>query len=345
QSSSPSDANNDKGNSTARPSPNPSLRGRGVVLNTTGAPPRQMEFARLNLTYTVMSKRKLLELVKEKHVHGWDDPRMPTLSGMRRRGYPAAAIRAFCDGVGVARRDNTIELARLEFHVREELNKTSPRVMGVLNPLKVVIENYPEGETDELDAINNPEDASAGSRKVPFSKVIYIEQEDFAEVPPPKYFRLAPGVEVRLRYAYFIRATKVVKDEAGNVIEVHATYDPATRGGDAPDKRKVKGTIHWVSAEHAVDAEVRLYETLFNKEDAEDVPEGGHWHDNLNPDSLKTLTGCKLEPSVKSAKAGDAYQLERTGYFSVDADSSDRKLILNRTVTLKDSWAKVQKKG
>ncbi len=306
--------------------------------------PRQYEFARLNLTYTVMSKRKLLELVKEKYVNGWDDPRMPTISGMRRRGYTPAALRAFCEGIGVARRSNTIELARLEHHLREDLNKTAPRIMGVLHPLKVVIENYPEGHIDELDAINNPEDPAAGTRKVAFSKVIYIEQDDFKETPPPRYFRLFPGAEVRLRYAYFIRCTGVVKDDAGDITEIRATYDPATRGGDAPDKRKVKGTLHWVSAAHAIDADVRLYDTLFIKENAEEVEEGKTWRDNLNPNSVTLLTGCKLEPAAKGARPGQVFQFERNGYFNVDPDSTEDKLIFNRTVTLKDTWAKIEKK-
>ena len=309
--------------------------------------PRQYEFARLNITYTVMSKRKLLELVKEKFVSGWDDPRMPTICGMRRRGYTPTALRAFCEGIGVARRSNTIELARLEHHLREDLNKTAPRIMGVLNPLKVVIENYPEGhdkEIDELDAINNPEDPAAGTRKVAFSKVIYIEQDDFKETPPPKYFRLFPGAEVRLRYAYFIRCTGVVKDDVGNITEIRATYDPATRGGDSPDKRKVKGTLHWVSAEHAIDAQVRLYDTLFSKENAEEVEEGQTWRDNLNPNSVTLLEGCKLEPAAKGARHGQVFQFERNGYFNVDLDSTDEKLIFNRTVTLKDTWAKIEKK-
>jgi len=333
-----SDAAMGSSQSQARPSPNPSLRGRGTR-------PTQYEFARFNLGYTVMSKRKLLELVKENIVNGWDDPRMPTISGMRRRGYTADALRAFCEGIGVARRDNTIELARLEHHVREDLNKKAPRIMGVLHPLKVVIENFPEGQVDELDAVNNPEDPAAGTRKVPFSKVIYIEQDDFREVPPPKYFRLSPGVEVRLRYAYFIRCTGVVKDAVGNITELRATYDPATRGGDAPDKRKVKSTIHWVSASHALDAEVRLYETLFTKENPEDVEEDRSWRDNLNPQSLMVLKSAKLEPHARTAAIGTTYQFERNGYFSVDPDTKGGKLVFNRTVTLKDAWAKIEKKS
>lgn len=319
------------------------------IANAQGSPslgvrPKQYEFARLNLTYTLMSKRKLLELVKENLVTGWDDPRMPTISGLRRRGYTPDALRAFCEGIGVARRDNTIELARLEHHVREDLNKKAPRVMGVLHPLKVVIDNYPEDQVDELESVNNPEDPAAGTRRVAFSKVIYIEQDDFKEVPPPKYFRLFPGTEVRLRYAYFIRCTGVVKDAAGNIIEVRATYDPATRGGDAPDKRKVKGTLHWVSAAHAVDAEVRMYDTLFTKENPEEVEEGKTWRDNLNPNSLITLHGCKIEPSIQSAQPGETFQFERNGYFNVDLDSKPGALVFNRTVTLKDTWAKIEKK-
>ena len=307
--------------------------------------PQQIEFARLNLTYTVLSKRKLLQLVQDDHVSGWDDPRMPTLSGLRRRGYPPGAIREFCARIGLAKRDSLVDVAQLEFAVREELNKTSPRVMGVLRPLRVVIENYPEGETDELDAINNPEDESAGKRKVPFSRVLYIEQSDFLEDPPKKYFRLAPGREVRLRYAYFVTCTDVVKDDAGNVVEIRCTYDPATRGGSAPDGRKVKGTIHWVSAEHAVDAEVRLYDRLFLKENPTDDKEVD-FLTNLNPDSLEVIHSAKLEPSVRGAKPGARYQFERLGYFCVDSlDSTEAKPVFNRTVTLRDSWAKIAKKG
>jgi glutaminyl-tRNA synthetase len=316
-------------------------------------PSRQIEFARLNLTYTVMSKRRLLDMVEQGVVRDWDDPRMPTLSGMRRRGFPPEAIREFLKRVGVAKADTVIDYELLEHCVREDLNKRVPRVMAVLRPLKVVIENYPEGQTEEFDAVNNPEDPSAGTRKVPFSRVLYIEQDDFREVPPPKYFRLTPGREVRLRAAYFIKCMSVVKDATGAVTEVRCTYDPATRGGDAPDGRKVKATIHWVSAAHAVDVEVRLYDHLFLKPDPDDAPEGSDWKSNLNPKSLETLTGCKLEPSLASAKLGDRYQFERLGYFCVDPDSGEargegrggRSLVFNRTATLRDEWARIQKKG
>jgi len=306
--------------------------------------PQQIEFARLNLTYMVMSKRKLLTLVKDGHVNGWDDPRMLTISGMRRRGYTPMSIRNFMDRVGVAKRDSMVDIALLEHAVREDLNKTALRVMGVLRPLKVIIDNYPDGQTEELDAVNNPEDPGAGSRKVPFSKVLYLEQDDFREDPPKKFYRLAPGREVRLRYAYFITCTEVVKDDNGEVVELHCTYDPATRGGDSPDGRKVKATLHWVSAEHALDAEVRLYDHLFTKENPDNVEEGGTFTDNLNPDSVKILSCCKIEPSVAAAKAGDRFQFERQGYFCVDPDSSEQKLVFNRTVTLRDTWAKIQKK-
>ncbi len=303
--------------------------------------PQQIEFARLNLTYTVMSKRKLLTLVQEKHVDGWDDPRMPTICGLRRRGYTPEAIRAFCERIGVAKFNSTVDLALLEFCLREDLNKRAPRVMAVLKPLKVVIENFPEGQTDELDAVNNPEDESAGTRKIPFSKVLYIEQEDFMEDPPKKYFRLAPGREVRLRYGYFITCTGVVKNSSGEIIELRCTYDPATRGGNAPDGRKVKATIHWVSAEHAVDAEVRLYETLFSVESPDD---GDDFRKHLNPNSLEVLSGCKLEPCLASPQRELPYQFERLGYFIADSkDFSSEKLIFNRTVTLRDTWAKIQK--
>jgi glutaminyl-tRNA synthetase len=306
--------------------------------------PQQIEFARLELTYTVMSKRKLLELVRGGHVRGWDDPRMPTISGMRRRGYTPAAIRNFCKEIGVAKFNSTIDVARLEHAVRQDLNKHAPRVMGVLRPVKLVIDNYPDHEIEELDAVNNPEDANAGTRKVPFSKVLYIERDDFREDPPKKYFRLSPGREVRLRYAYFVTCTGFVKDEkTGEMTEVHCTYDPATRGGDSPDGRKVRGTIHWVSAQHAVDAEVRLYDYLFTKEDPDEVDEGQDYKSNLNPDSLEVLTGCKLEPSLKNAQTGSRYQFERMGYFCVDPDSTQGKLVFNRTVTLRDTWAKIEK--
>jgi glutaminyl-tRNA synthetase len=306
--------------------------------------PQQIEFARLNLSYTVMSKRKLLELVQKKYVSGWDDPRMPTISGMRRRGYTPEALRNFCERIGVAKMDSVIEMSWLEEAVRDDLNKKSPRVLAVLHPLKVVIDNYPEGQTEEMEAINNPEDAAAGTRKVPFSRVLYIERDDFREDPPKKFFRLAPGAEVRLRYAYFIKCHGVVKDPAsGAVTELHCTYDPATRGGNAPDGRKVKGTIHWVSAQHALGAEVRLYDHLFNKVDPDVVPEGQDYKVNLNPNSLVTVT-AKLEPSLKDAAAGSRYQFERLGYFCVDAkDSTPGRAIYNRTVTLADSWAKIEK--
>jgi glutaminyl-tRNA synthetase len=306
--------------------------------------PQQIEFARLNITYVMMSKRKLRTLVEEKLVSGWDDPRMPTLSGFRRKGYTPEAIRAFGKPIGMNKADSTVEMNVLENFLRDDLNKRAPRRMAVLKPLKVVITNYPDGGGEELDAVNNPEDPNAGTRKVPFTKTIYIEQDDFREVPPPKYFRLAPGVEVRLRYAYFIKCTNVVKDASGNVIEVHCTYDPATRGGDAPDGRKVKGTIHWVSAEKSVPAEVRLYDHLFKSPFPEDVPEGQDWRVNLNPNSLESVE-ARLEPSLKDAQPGERFQFERLGYFTVDKDSSPTKLVFNRTVTLKDTWAKEEKKG
>ena len=307
-------------------------------------PSQQIEFDRLSLTYTIMSKRKLRRLVEEKHVSGWDDPRMPTLGGMRRRGYPPEAIRSFVGAVGVSRTNGIVDLAMLEHFVREDLNKRAPRVMAVLRPLKIVIDNYPENQVEEMDAINNPEDESAGSRKVPLSKVLYIEEEDFREVPPPKYFRLSPGREVRLRYGYFITAKSLVKNERGEVVEVHCTYDPATRGGNAPDGRKVKATIHWVSAAHAVDAEVRLYDTLFTKENPDNTEEGKDFIANLNSKSLEVISNAKLEPSLANAPAGNRYQFERLGYFSVDSDSKPGKPVFNRTVALKDTWAKVEKK-
>jgi glutaminyl-tRNA synthetase len=303
--------------------------------------PRQIEFARLNLSYTVMSKRRLLVLVKEGYVSGWDDPRMPTLSAMRRRGYTPAAIRNFCERIGVGKRESLVDFALLEYCVREDLNLTAPRVMGVLKPLKVVIENYPEGQVEELDAINNPEDASAGIRKVPFSRVIYIERDDFMENPPKKFYRLSPGQEVRLRYAYFITCVEAVKDEKGEIIELRCTYDPATRGGDSPDGRKVKATLHWVSAPHAVDAEVRLYGTLLNRADPSDE-EGSTFKDYINKNSLEVVN-AKLEPSLAGAPVGSRYQFERLGYFCVDTDSRPDKLVFNRTVTLRDTWAKVAK--
>jgi glutaminyl-tRNA synthetase len=277
-------------------------------------------------------------------VRGWDDPRMPTISGMRRRGYTPEALRNFCGRIGVSKTNGITELGLLEYFVREDLNRRSPRVMAVLRPLKVVIDNYPEGQTEQMEAVNNPEDAGAGTRTVPFSKVLYIDADDFREDPPKQYFRLSPGREVRLRYGYFITCRSVVKNDKGEVIEVHCTYDPETRGGNAPDGRKVKSTIHWVSANHAIDAEVRLYDTLFTKEDPNDVPEGGDFTDNLNPQSMEILAGCKLEPSLASAEPGDRFQFERVGYFAVDKDSTPGMLIFNRTVGLKDTWAKIEKK-
>jgi glutaminyl-tRNA synthetase len=305
--------------------------------------PQQIEFARLSLTHTVMSKRKLLELVNEGLVSGWDDPRMPTLVGMRRRGYTPEAIRNLCEKVGVTRFKSLTDLVVLENCLREDLNKRASRVMGVLNPLKVVIENYPEGQSEELDAVNNPEDESAGTRKIPFSKTLYIERDDFMEEPPRKFFRLAPGREVRLRYAFFITCTDVIKDDNGEIIELRCTYDPETRGGDAPDGRKVKATLHWVSAEHAIDAEVRLYDHLFSKEDPNDVEEGKDWKDYLNPNSLQVITNAKLEPSLTGAEPGSRCQFERLGYFCVDPDSTADQPIFNRSVTLRDQWAKLKK--
>ncbi len=308
--------------------------------------PRQIEFARLNLTYTVMSKRLLIQLVKEGLVRGNDDPRLPTLAGMRRRGYTPEAIREFCSRIGINKVESVVDVALLEHSVREHLNKTAPRVMAVLRPLRVVIENYPDGQTEEMDAINNPEDPAAGTRKVPFSKVLYIERDDFMEDPPPKFYRLAPGREVRLRYAYFIRCTGVVKDPAtGEVVELRCTYDPATRGGDAPDGRKVKATIHWVSAAHAVAGEARLYTHLFTREDMSALPEGADFKDFVDPASLEVLTGCQLEPSLASAPVGHRCQFERLGYFCADPDSAPGRPVFNRTVTLRDEWAKIQKKG
>jgi glutaminyl-tRNA synthetase len=306
--------------------------------------PRQIEFARLNLTHTVMSKRKLLRLVHEGYVNGWDDPRMPTIAGFRRRGYTPEAIRDFSERIGVARADNKVEISYLEHCLREDLNKRAPRVMVVLRPLKVVIDNYPDEQVEELEAVNNPEDASAGNRKVPFSKVIYIEQDDFREDPPKKFHRLSPGKEVRLKHGYYITCTEVVKDEkTGEIIEVHCTYDPATRGGWSDDGRKVKGTLHWVSAEHALPVEVRLYDHLFINPDPEEVEEGKDFLSNINPNSLKLLTACLAEPSLLVAKPGDRFQFLRHGYFSVDPDTDKGKLVFNRTVSLKDSWAKIEK--
>ncbi|MFC2130915.1 glutamine--tRNA ligase/YqeY domain fusion protein [Bacteroidota bacterium] len=303
--------------------------------------PQQTEFARLNLSYTVMSKRKLLQLVEEGHVDGWDDPRMPTISGLRRRGYTPGSIRMFSERIGVAKRENVVELALLEFCIREELNKKAQRVMAVLNPVKLIIDNYPEEQDELLDAVNNPEDESAGKRQVPFSKELYIEREDFMEDPPRKFFRLAPGREVRLRYAYFVTCTDFVKDEEGNITEIHCTYDLATKGGSAPDGRKVRGTIHWVSANHAIDTEVRLYENLFKYENPMEVD---NFLDTINPESL-LIVSAKLEPFLKDAKSGDKFQFERKGYFCVDTKySKEDKLVFNRTVTLRDSWAKMKKK-
>ena len=305
--------------------------------------PQQIEFARLNLSYTVMSKRKLQKLVQDGLVNGWDDPRMPTICGLRRRGYTPESIRNFCKRIGINKFNSTVDIALLEHCLRGDLNKTSPRVMGVLRPLKVVIDNYPQDQVEELEAVNNPEDAGAGTRKVPFSRELYIEQEDFMEEPVKKFYRLAPGREVRLRYAYFITCTDVVKDAGGQIVELHCTYDPATRGGDAPDGRKVKSTLHWVSASHALEAEARLYDNLFSKEDPDDVAEGEDFKSNLNPNSLEILSSCRVEPSLSEAKPGSRYQFERLGYFCVDSDSSGEKLVFNRTVTLRDTWAKIQK--
>jgi glutaminyl-tRNA synthetase len=307
-------------------------------------PSQQIEFDRLSLTYTLLSKRKLLKLVQEKLVSGWDDPRMPTLSGIRRRGYTPEAIRNFVGAIGVSKTNGTLELAMLEHFVREDLNKRAPRVMAVLRPLQVVIDNYPEGQVEEVEAVNNPEDESAGKRKVPFSKVLYIEQDDFREDPPKQYYRLSPGREVRLRYGYFITARSVVKNDAGEVVEVHCTYDPATRGGNAPDGRKVKSTIHWVSAAHAVDAEVRVYDRMFTKENPDDVEDGQEFTANLNPQSLE-VTHAKVEPSLAGATVGSRFQFERLGYFCVDLDSAPGKLVFNRTVALKDTWAKIEKRA
>jgi glutaminyl-tRNA synthetase len=308
-------------------------------------PSQQIEFDRLNLTYTLLSKRKLLQLVREGRVSGWDDPRMPTLSGIRRRGYTPEAIRNFCGAIGVSKTTGSIELAMLEHFVREDLNKRAPRAMAVLRPLQVVIDNYPENQTEEMDAVNNPEDPTAGTRKVPFSRVLYIEQDDFREDPPKQYYRLSPGREVRLRYGYFVTCKSVVKNDKGEVVEVHCTYDPATRGGNnPPDGRKVKSTIHWVSAAHAVNAEVRIYENLFSKEDPIQTEAGQEFTANLNPNSLEVLANCKLEPSLANATPGSRFQFERLGYFCVDPDSAPGKPVFNRTVALKDTWAKIEKK-
>ncbi len=305
--------------------------------------PQQIEFARLNLNYTVMSKRKLLRLVKEGHVSGWDDPRMPTISGLRRRGYTPESIREFCERIGVAKANSVVDIALLEHCLREDLNKRAPRVMAVLRPLRVVIDNYPEHQVEQLEAVNNPEDSSMGTRKVPFSKVLYIEQDDFREDPPKKFFRLAPGREVRLRYGYYIKCEDVIKDEkTGEIIELRCTYDPETRGGWSPDGRKIKATLHWVSAAHAIPAEVRLYDYLFTKENPDEVNEGEDFTTSLNSNSLEVLTSCQLEPSLADAKPGDRYQFERLGYFCVDPDSSNHALVFNRTTTLRDTWAKIE---
>jgi glutaminyl-tRNA synthetase len=310
-----------------------------------GDKPQQIEFARLNLNYTVMSKRKLLQLVQQRRVTGWDDPRMPTISGLRRRGYTPESIRNFCARIGVAKKENVIDVAQLEHSVREDLNLRAPRVMTVLRPLKVVLTNYPEGQVEELDVINNPEDVSAGTRKVPFSRELYIEREDFMEDPPKKFFRLSPGKEVRLRCAYFVRCTEVIKDAAGEVVELRATYDPATRGGDAPDGRKVKATLHWVSAPHAVPVEVRLYDRLFSVEDPERVPEGKTFLDHINAESLEVLPKALAEPSLAGSAVGTRLQFERLGYFCVDPDSGPGSLVLNRTVSLRDTWARISQKA
>ncbi len=308
-------------------------------------PSQQIEFDRLSLTYTLLSKRKLLQLVQEKRVSGWDDPRMPTLSGLRRRGFTPEAIRAFCTQIGASRTNGVTDIEMLEHFQRDDLNRRASRAMAALHPLKVVIDNFPEGKEEFVDVANNPEDSSAGTRQVPFSREIYIEQDDFREVPPPKYYRLSPGKEVRLRNAYFITAQRVVKDAAGNIVEVHCTYDPLSRGGNSPDGRKVKSTMHWVSAAHAISAEIRLYDKLFTKADPGEFEEGESFLSNLDPNSLEILTGAKLEPSLANAKPGDRFQFERVGYFCVDPDSTPGKLVFNRTLALKDSWAKIEKKA
>jgi glutaminyl-tRNA synthetase len=308
-------------------------------------PSRQFEFDRLNLTYTMLSKRKLLQLVQDGRVSAWDDPRMPTLSGIRRRGFTPEAIRAFCASIGATRTNGTTDIEMLEHFQRDDLNHRSPRAMAVLRPLKLVIDNYPEGQEEFVEVANNPEDPSAGTRQVPFSRELYIEQDDFREVPPPKYYRLSPGKEVRLRNAYFITAKSIQKAADGSLVEVHCTYDPASRGGNSPDGRKVKSTMHWVSARHAIPAEIRLYDKLFTNPDPFDFPEGGDIFDNLNPDSLEIVSDAKLEPSLASAKPGDRYQFERVGYFCADPDSTADKLVFNRTLPLKDTWARIEKKA
>ena len=305
--------------------------------------PQQIEFARLNLTYTVMSKRKLLELVTNRQVSGWDDPRMPTLKGLRRRGYTPESIRNFCERIGVAKRNSVVDVAMLEHYVRDDLNKRAPRVMAVLHPLRVVIDNYPPDRVEQLEAVNNPEDPGAGTRQLPFSRVVYIERDDFREDPPRKFFRLAPGREVRLRYAYIIKCVEVVKDDAGNVVELRCTYDPETRSGGSAESRKVKATLHWVSAAHAIPAEVRLYDSLFTRPDPDTVEDGRSYTDFLNPDSLEVLTACQLEPGLAGAEVGSRYQFERLGYFCVDPDSTEGAPVFNRTVSLRDTWAKIQK--
>jgi glutaminyl-tRNA synthetase len=306
--------------------------------------PRQIEFARRNINYTVMHKRKLLQLVQLGHVSGWDDPRMPTISGLRRRGYTPESVRDFCRRIGIARKENVVDVAQLEDALREDLNRRAPRVMAVLRPVKVVIANYPEGQVEEVEVDNNPEDESAGRRKVPFSRTLYIERDDFKEDPPKKFYRLSPGKEVRLRGAYFITCTEVVKDAGGEIVEIRCTYDPATRGGDAPDGRRVKATLHWVSAAHALPVEVRLYDRLFSVEDPENVPEGKTFLDHLNPGSLEVLKNCQAEPSVGSAGIGARFQFERLGYFCVDENSLPGALVFNRTVSLRDTWARIQRK-
>ena len=309
--------------------------------------PQQIEFARLNLTYTVLSKRRLVQLVEGKYVNGWDDPRMPTLSGLRRRGYTPEAIRDFCERIGVAKRDNTVDIALLEHTVREDLNRRTPRVMAVLDPLRVVIENYPEGRVEEMESENNPEDPGMGSRLLPFSRTLYIERDDFREDPPPRFYRLSPGREVRLKDAYYVTCTGVIKDEAtGEVVELRCTYDPDTKGGTSSDGRRVRGTSHWVSAEHALDAEVRLFDHLFSKEDPDDVPPGGDFTDNINADSLTVLQSCKVEPGLASCRFGESFQFLRQGYFCVDPDSTEgSSLVFNRTVALRDTWARMDRAG
>jgi glutaminyl-tRNA synthetase len=307
-------------------------------------PSQQIEFDRLNLTYTLLSKRKLLQLVQERRVNGWDDPRMPTISGIRRRGFTPEAIRAFVTTAGVSRTNGIVDIEMLEHFQRDDLNRRASRAMAVLHPLKLVVDNYPEGE-EFVEVANNPEDPSAGTRQVPFSRELYIEHDDFREVPPPKYYRLSPGKEVRLRNAYFVTAQSVVKDAAGNIVEVHCTYDPASRGGNSPDGRKVKSTMHWVSAAHAISAEIRVYDKLFSKPDPYDFPEGGDIFDNLNPNSLQVVTSARLEPSLANAKLDDRFQFERVGYFCLDPDSTESRKIFNRTLPLKDSWAKIEKKA